>query len=297
MLVQTLVRTVLAGGLRCGLVLALFAAFAACDPPPAKSERGIRVVSLSPNTTEAIFAVGAEGVLVGRSQSCDFPPQVSRLPSVGGFADPNVEAILALQPTLVVGAQSPAGPVLEKKLLDHRLQTFFPRIRTVADIGRMITGLGERVGRRAAAAQVVGDLDARLRRLDELVKTLEPLSVVIVFDESPIVVAGPGGFIDELLQRAGGHNLIKAGGLYPSVGLERLLSLDPEVIIDATMAGRVGEESRSGLPERPGWSELGAVRRGKVRLLRSSAALRPGPRIAEGLAAVIAALHNREPPR
>ncbi|MEJ7733560.1 MAG: helical backbone metal receptor, partial [Polyangiaceae bacterium] len=100
----------------------------------AVSGGGRRVVSLSPSTTETVFALGAGAELVARSRQCDFPPEAARLPAVGGYADPNVEAIIALAPTLVVGARGPAGPVLEAALRGKGIATFFPETESLAQI-------------------------------------------------------------------------------------------------------------------------------------------------------------------
>jgi cobalamin transport system substrate-binding protein len=253
---------------------------------------GARVVSLSPSTTEAMFALGLGDLVVGRSQQCDRPPEVARLPSVGGFADPNVEAILSLRPTLVVGARGPAGPELERELHVHGLDTFFPAGDTLADYRAMLVDLGSRFGAGDRARALVEAIDARVARIREWAARRPPVRTVMVFDASPVFVAGPGTFPDELLALAGGKNVIDRGGQWPTIDLERLLVLDPAVVIDATGGGH-GDAT---LARAPGWAEIPAVREGRLRPLRSDAALRPGPRTAEGLADVAFALHGEEPP-
>jgi iron complex transport system substrate-binding protein len=268
------------------------------DPQPSTGDGGPprhRVVSLSLSTTEAMYAIGAEAHLVGRSRHCDFPAAAATLPSVGGFAAPNIETIVALQPSLVIGSQSPVGPTLEKKLRGHGLTTFFPPTRSVADIAKLLTALGQRFNATDGASQAVAKMTGRIARIQSWVAARPTITAVMVFDASPIFVAGPGSFGDELLTLAGGKNLIDHGGAYPTIDIERLLTLDPEVIIDAVAVGQ-GAPGSSTLPNSPGWSALGAVKEGRVRLLGSSAALRPGPRIAEGLADVAQALHDASPP-
>src|SRR5262245_40694716 len=103
-----------------------------------------RVVSLSPSTTEAIFAMGAGSKLVGRSRFCDYPPEALALPAVGGYADPSIEAIVALSPTLVVGARGPAGPGLEQALRARSIETFFPETESIKQIEQMLSELGRR---------------------------------------------------------------------------------------------------------------------------------------------------------
>ncbi len=250
-----------------------------------------RVVSLSPSTTEAVFALGAGDSLVGRSQHCDFPSEVARLPSVGGYAEPDVERILALRPSLVVGERGPAGPALGERLVAHGIATYFPPTDTVAEVGAMLVGLAERLGRREAGERVRGELLAKLARISTWAQKLAPVTVVVVLDAKPLVVAGPGGFLDELLRLAGGTNAIKLGGAYPTIDIERLLAVDPAVLIDATDV----RDLPSSLPGLEGWARLSAVREGRVRKLTEATAMRPGPRLAQGLVAVATLLHPEAP--
>src|SRR5690606_5239254 len=113
-----------------------------------------RVISISPSTTEALYAIGAGGLAVGRSRYCDYPEAALALPAVGGFVDPSVEAIVALRPTLVIGARGPAGPSIEGTLRDRGIQTYFPETETIAGIEAMIAGLGERTGHAPEAREL-----------------------------------------------------------------------------------------------------------------------------------------------
>ena len=247
----------------------------------------LRVVSLSPSTTEAMYAIGAGGELVGRSRYCDYPPEAGPLPIIGGYVDPNIEAILALRPDLVIGARGPAGPKLADTLGAHGVGTFFPDTESLAQIDQMLRELGKRAGHAAEADHLVGSLDAREAAITRAVAPLPKVRALLVFGLSPIVVAGPGGFPDELLGRAGGSNVVTEGTSYPSLAVERVVRLDPDVILDAT-AGRGGEKLDL---DAPGWREVGAVKRGRVVPLGDEAVLRPGPRIADGLASIARALH------
>jgi iron complex transport system substrate-binding protein len=248
---------------------------------------GPRVVSLSPSTTEAIFAVGAGNQLVGRSRYCDYPPGALPLPQVGGYADPNLEAILALRPTLVIGARGPAGAKLADTLAAHGAATFFPETESLSQIDEMLRQLGTLTRHAIEAERVVMALDAREVAISQAVATLPKARVLLGCGVSPIVVAGPGGFPDELIRRAGGVNVVTEGTGYPSLGVERVMALDPDVVLD-TASGHEGERINL---ETPGWREVGAVKRGRVVPLTDEAVIRPGPRIADGLATIARALH------
>jgi iron complex transport system substrate-binding protein len=260
------------------------------SPGPSKATPS-RVVSLSPSTTETLFAIGAGDRTVGRSRFCDYPPEALRLPVVGGYVDPSLEAIVALKPDLVVGARGPAGHGLVDQLTALGIATFFPPTESMAEIDAMIEGLGERLGLRDAAEGVV---TRSRRRRDEVVRAVarEPrVRALLVFGANPIVVAGPDSFPNEMLSMANGQNVVTSGKAYMTLGAERLVVLDPEVILDASAMGAPGDP-RTGIgPDDPGWRELSAVRQGRIVAIREDAVLRPGPRIAEGLAVIARALH------
>jgi iron complex transport system substrate-binding protein len=156
----------------------------------------------------------------------------------------------------------------------------------------MLLALGERLERRGEAERVRADLEGSIAAVATWARARESVPAVMVFDAKPLFVAGPGGFPDELLKLAGGMNAVKGGGPFPTLDIERLLALDPAVIVDATDA----HEGPSRLAELEGWGRLAAVRSGRVRKLASDAAMRPGPRLAEGLHAVARALHGEVPP-
>jgi iron complex transport system substrate-binding protein len=291
--------------IRFALALTLLA-LCSCDSPAASRAAGSakphavseapvrRIVSLSPSTTEAIYAIGAGERLVARSAQCDFPAKAKTLPSVGGFASPDVERVVGLRPDWVVGSQGPAGPALEARLRGLKIDTFFPPTRSLDDIGSMITKLGRRLQLQAASAALRKRIENRIKRIEQWAAKRPRVSVVLVFDASPLFVAGPGGFSDELLRRAGAVNLVTKGGAYPNIDLEKLMALDPSLIIDASDMGSSGP---SKLPSQPGWKKLRAVREKNVRRLRSDSAMRPGPRIADGLAKLATLIHKAEPPR
>jgi iron complex transport system substrate-binding protein len=251
--------------------------------------RGVRIVSLSPSTTEAAFAVGAGGEVVGRSRYCDYPTAALGLPQVGGYVDPNLEAILALEPSLVVGARGPAGSAMADTLGKRGIATYFPETESFAQIEAMVYGVGERTAHEVEARAVVERLRARVAEVERAVAGRPRVRVLFVFGLEPVVVAGPGSFTDEVLVRAGAENAVKDGRGYPTLGLERVLALDPDVVLNAAMGEAHGGERIGG--GAPGWRDLRAVKGGRVVRLDDEAVLRPGPRIGDGLARVARAVH------
>lgn len=249
-----------------------------------------RIVSLTPNTTETLFAIGAGNRLVGRSRYCDHPVEVRSLPAVGGFTDPSLEAILALRPDLVTGARGPAGPSIIEPLEERGIATFFPPTESMAQIEAMILGLSEKVERAEAGQALVESLRARRAAMAEAFQDAPRPRVLLVFGMAPIVVAGPGSFADEMLKIAGAENAVAEGIAYPVLGLERVLALDPDMVINAAVeeARAMGLEQ---LANEPGWRELRAVKTGQYRMIENDVVLRPGPRIGEGLTILARTIH------
>ncbi len=270
-------------------VLLLLCVACTKNKAPVRGTPAQRIVSLSPSTTEAVFSIGAGPKLVGRSRYCDFPPEVLRLPQVGGYVDPSFEAVLALQPDLVVGARGPAGGAIAEKLEARGVTTYFPATESFAAIEEMLLGIAERTGRTDAGRVEVAALRARIAAVESAVASLPKTRVLLVFGLSPLSVAGPSSFPDEMIRRAGGDNVVTGGGAYPTIGAERVIALDPDVVVNAAM---MEERSRERLHRNaPEWVHVRAVQSGRVVSITSEAVLRPGPRIADGLAVLARALH------
>jgi iron complex transport system substrate-binding protein len=260
-------------------------------PAPVKTDGGAaaRIVSLSPSTTETLFVIGAGDRVVGRSRYCDWPPEAAKLPEIGGYVDPSFEAILALRPDLVTGARGPAGAAMSERLDARGISTFLPQTESFAQIDTMILGLGERTGHSRQAKATVAALDGHVAAIEKAVAARPRVRVLLVFGLQPISVAGPASFAEEMIRRAGGTNVVTEGGGYPTMGVERVLTLDPDVIVNAAVAEAHGHE-RIGR-DTPGWGHVRAVTEGHVVPLTDESVLRPGPRIGGGLAALARALH------
>lgn len=261
----------------------------ASDEPSSSTVSKQRIVSVTPNTTEAVFALGAGSRLVGRSRYCDFPPEVEKLPSVGGYVDPSFETILGLRPDLVIGARGPSGRSMVEKLEARGIECYFPSTESVQEVFSMIEGLAQRLGTTKEGNALAQSIRARLSQVHSVVADSIPPRVLLVFGQSPVSVAGPGSFPNEMLVLAGCKNAVEQGTRYPTVGFEAIIALDPDLVFDATMAGN--QKARAINSEHAGWASVRAVREGRVKRIDSDTILRPGPRLAEGVATLARSAH------
>ncbi|CAN5706293.1 ABC transporter substrate-binding protein [soil metagenome] len=257
--------------------------------PMATPKRTRRVVSLSPSTTETVCALGARAQLVGRSRFCDYPLDVVGLPDVGGYVDPNLEAIIALKPDLVVGARGPAGAAIATDLEARGIATFIPRTETLAEVDAMIRGIGKELEREAEAEAAVSAIASSNASVERALSTTPSRSVLLLFGVVPVVAAGPNSFGAEVLAKAHGTNVVKEGGTYPVLDLEVVVRLDPDVIIDAAVAEEHGSQRIA--KDAPGWRNARAVRENRVLAMPDERVLRPGPRIGEGIELMARALY------
>lgn len=240
--------------------------------------------------TETVFALGAGESLVGRTSFCDYPPEARAVPVIGGFTDISVEAIVALAPTLVVGERRPGGRDLASDLGAKGIECFFPPMYSLAQIEEMVRALGDRLGRVERARTIVHQIDRRIAAVKARVEREPSPKVLLLFDFRPLVGAGPDAFPNELLALAGAKNVVTTGGEYPRLSPEGVLALDPDVVIDGS-AGAYTDSPETLLRSVPGLDALRALKTGHVARLVTNTALRPGPRIGEGVEELAGIIH------
>jgi iron complex transport system substrate-binding protein len=271
------------------LAVALIAIGACSRKTEPASAAARRVVSLGPATTEALFALGAGDAVVGRSKYCDWPPEVTKVPVVGGI-EPDTEAILELRPDLVVGPSGGWSARLAGVMHERGVATWFPdEIQSLEGVDALVVELGSRTAHSADAARVIDGLHERERAVERAVAGEARPRVLLVAGLAPVYVAGPSSFADDMVRRAGGTNVVTQGGAWLTLGFERIMDLDPDVVLDATVAETGGATHITA--DAAGWRGLRAVRDAHVVPLNDERVLRPGPRVAEGLAVLARALH------
>jgi iron complex transport system substrate-binding protein len=246
-----------------------------------------RVVSLVPAATELLYAIGAGPALVGRTDWCDHPPEAAGVPSVGAGLEPNIEAVVAARPDLVILYPSPQTTVAAARLRSLGIPAMQWRTDGIADLRRGAAHLGLVTGHVEDARTVVARLDSALAAATRT-RALRPSVLILAWDQPPIAI-GRASFLSELVERAGGDNvfgdLVAASG---PVGLETIVSRDPDLIL--------AMDEMPDFAARPEWQVVRAVRERRFLVVRGSDLLRPTPRAGAAvhrLAAVLDSLGFR----
>jgi iron complex transport system substrate-binding protein len=252
--------------------------------PPAVPRR---VVSLAPSLTDTVVALGLASRLVGVTRYDD-APEVARLPRVGGFLDPSPEAVLGLQPDLVLWLTDGAALPAVRTIASLGIPVRAIPVVSVADALAAARLVGEALGDGAAGERLARSLGESVERARARTAGQRRVRVLLVVGRDPLVAAGPGSYPDELLSIAGGENVVRGGRPWPVYSMERAVALDPELVIDAAV-----NEPAEGLSH---LEAIPAVRRGAVRRLPNDDALRPGPRLGRALEELVAAMHPARPP-
>lgn len=253
-----------------------------------------RIVSLAPSNTELLFAVGAGGQVVGREDFSDYPAEALELPSVGGsMGDYNLEAIVALQPDLVLLTEL-HSPELVQSLEGLGLTVYYLGNPVVLeDLYTNLEIVGKLTGHENEAAVLIEGLKGRVNTVDELVATTNSRPVIFyeldATDPAKPWTAGPGTFVDQLVNRAGGVNLGSSlSGAWVQVSQEELIIQDPDMIFLGDAAyGTTPEQVAS----RAGWENLQAVTNNQIFSFDDDLVSRPGPRLVDGLVEFARLLH------
>ena len=255
------------------------------DSKPSVKSGEIRVVSLSPNYTEIIFALGAEGALVGRTDACNYPPECKLTPVVGSYASPNWEKIYTVMPTTVLTADF-SDDRAEKILLDRGIEVYRNDPRTFDDLFEAIRQTGKRVEKEAEAAQLTDALQAELNVIQAAsANRADKPRVLVVVWHNPLCVVGGNTFVAQAVRIAGGVNLSDdLKQRYVNISPEKVVQYAPDVILFPQMEAGVSADA---LLNYPGLESVPAIKNKRIITeIPGDIILRPGPRLIQGVKAL-----------
>jgi iron complex transport system substrate-binding protein len=258
-----------------------------------------RIVSTSPAITETLFAIGAGSRVVGISTYCHYPPETAKIPRIGTYLKPNVEAIVRLRPDLVFVERLP------NQALDQ-LQGAGLKVVRVApgDVEtnlRMMESIASAAGRQAEGRAVSGRIRAELKRLREAAAKRKAKSVLFLVGRTPgalegMIAVGKGSYLNELLAIAGGRNLLADSAVaYPKVSLEAIVRLQPDVILDmGDMAETVGVTAAHKQAVEQLWRSRRDIR-ASAHAIADDIFVVPGPRMVEAAREFHRLIHGVSP--
>lgn len=246
--------------------------------------RAQRIITLAPNLTEIVYAVGAGDRLVGNTTFCDYPQEAKQVAKVGDTLQPNIERIIALRPELILISTASQLETFTKQLDERDIAVFVTDPHDLEGVFRSIKTLGDLLGQQREAETLVNNLRGRAAAVEEAVKSRPSVTVFYQVSPSPLWTAGRSSWITDLIRRAGGRSVTgEAEGQWMRYSDEAALASQPEAIIMATSGEKM--EVAAALQKSP------AVINKRVYGISGDYLSRPGPRLIEGLEQLARVLH------
>ena len=245
---------------------------------------------MTPALTETLFALGLGDSVVGVTTYCDYPAEAQQRQQIGGFVNPSVEAILALEPDLVL--VSPAAGNRDAALAVRRTGVRLEVVpaETLEDTFLSITKVAELCGVEPRGQVLVRAIRERIDRVRVRVEDLPRVRILFCLQLDPLIVAGRGTLPSELVELAGGVNVVESER-YPRIGIETVLTQAPQVILQARMDTPDPTTDRGAREYWRRWPSIPAVTDDRVLVFDGTIALRAGPRIADAVELLARILH------
>jgi len=235
-----------------------------------------RIISLAPSNTEILFALGLGEKVVGVTDWCDYPPEAQLKERVGGYSDPDIEKIVALNPDLILAGYG--NPIEVINGLEGLGLTVFG-IKTVDldDLLNDIRRVGEITDKEVEAQALTSEMETKIKAVTDVTSELEQRPrVFYLLWYDPMWTAGTGTFIHELIEKAGGVNICQNLTGYPQISLEYVLASDPEIIVTSQWCYDWALNATE-------LASTNASQSGRIYTCDDDLVQRPGPRLVEGL--------------
>ena len=247
-----------------------------------------RVISLAPNLTEIVFAIGAGNRLVGRTSYCDFPAEARAVAEVGDTLHPSLEKIVALQPQVVLISTASQLEIFTQQLQSQNIAVFVTDPHDLVGVFRTVDQIGRIVGHQQQAELLIQKLGERTQAVEKAVAGKQLVRVFYQVSGEPLYTIGRDAFVTDLIRRAGGISVTAdVPGAWPKYSNESALAARPEAIILPT-GGSMGAANATvteALQQSP------AALTGRVYKINDDHLARPGPRSVDGLEEMARALH------
>lgn len=240
-----------------------------------------RIVSLKPNITELLFAVGAGDQVVGVTTWCDKPEAAKKITKVADYIKPNIEKILALKPDLVISSEENSIKLPMKTLEASGVKLLYLSFKTVDDTLRSLIKLAEATGHEKEGKLLVSSIEKNIKDVKAAATTANKPKVLLIVGRRPLIAAGPVTFLGELIDIAGGENIVVGKMPYPNISVESIIARNPDVVIDLSMGT---EDTDQKMALRGEWKnyDISAIKNDRLYSL-NIADFRAGPELSEQL--------------
>lgn len=253
-----------------------------------------RVVSLAPNITEMVYALGVSHKLVARSAACDAPAACDSLPAIVTYPQIDMEALVAMKPDLVLLTDEIFSPEIIASLEEKGLMLYVQKYQKLSDIYKHIRGLGKLLDAEKIANHKADSLEQIEKRVWEATRNSVKYNTMILVSDDPLMGAGGIGYLDELIEKAGGKNIFRNHKkAYTQTNIEELLYLQPEYIIIPTNRQQTYAELMEKYPML--WNTI-AARNKHVFQLEENMFYRPGIPTTQALLQLTNILHSQFTP-
>ena len=243
-----------------------------------------RVVSLAPNLTENIFAVGAGDRLVGVTTFCNYPAEAQKIQKIGDTVNPNIETIIALKPQIVFVSTASQIETFTKTLEAQGITVFVTNPKDLNGVLINLRQLGEIFGTRERAATLLNELQQRIMAVDEQLQGKAKVKTFVQISKEPLFTIGKESFLTEIIERAGSESVTKTvETAYPKISKETALAFNPEAIVLS--------ESPDNTEPNDVFKNSPAVKNKKVFKINADILSRPGPRLVDALEQIAEKLH------
>lgn len=247
-----------------------------------------RIVSLAPNLTEIVYAIGAGDSLVGDTEYCDYPEAAKGVAKIGDTMHPSIERIIALKPQLVLVSTASQLEAFTKQLDEQKIAVYVTNPRSLDEVFHSIETLGDLLGHHDGAGSIVADLRLRAAAVEVAIRSVKAVKVFYQVSGEPLYTIGRDAYLTDLVHRAGGLSVTAdVPGAFPRFSDEAALAARPEVII-LPSGGSMGTAN---LTAAPALKNSPAVLNNRVYKINDDHLSRPGPRLVDGLEEMARALH------
>jgi iron complex transport system substrate-binding protein len=246
-----------------------------------------RIVSLAPNLTEIVYAVGAGDRLVGDTEYCDYPGEAKGLAKIGDTIHPSIERIIALKPQVVLVSTASQLEAFTKQLDEQKIAVYVTNPRSLEEVFRSIATLGDLFGKHEQADTLVSNLRRRTAAVEAKIQGTKPVNVFYQVSGEPLYTIGRESYLTDLVRRAGGNSVTAdVPGGFPRYSDEAALAARPDAIIlpSGGSMGSANSTAAASLKNSP------AVLNNRVYKINDDHLSRPGPRLVDGLEEIARAL-------